>query len=151
MGLKRSVDARGVFVAAIGLVLLGACFLPYYTVSGGVGTQGTFTVMNHAFGQWRLVLPALAVVTVVVGIANSVLRVGERGAVGVFYALRFVVLAQLALWVVVIFVHHFFEVTSGPRLPPVSVTVGWLAYTAAAVSLVGVAGSVSTMGTSDTA
>jgi hypothetical protein len=148
---RQSVDARGIFVATTSALLVAACFLPYYTVTGGTALQTTYTVIAHQFGEWRLALLGVAVVTVVVGIANSILRVGQRGAVGVFFTLRFLVIIQLALWIAVIFVHHFVYVTSIPSALEVSVTVSWVAYAGAAVALVGVAGSVSSMGTSDTA
>jgi len=151
VGLRRSVDGRGVFVAAVGLVLLGACFLPYYTVSYGLGAQTTYTVMDTALGVWRLLLPAVAAATVVVGVANSMLRVGQKGAVGVFYALRFLVLGQLVLWIVPIVVHHLRATSSVAGGAAADVTVGWLAYSGAAVALVALAGSLSSMGKSDTA
>jgi hypothetical protein len=137
-----------VFVAAVGLVLVAACFMPYYTVSGAAaGVSTTHTVLDHTLGTWRLSILAVAALTVAVGVANSILRVGQPGAVGVFFLLRFAVLVQLGLWVAVIFLHHF----SGASTTGTTVTVGWVAYSAAAVALVGLAGSLASMGKSDTA
>ncbi len=151
--LRRSVDARGAFVALVSLVLVSACFVPYYTVPGAImGTVGSghLPVVSHLMGSWRLVIPAVCILTVLVGIANSLLRVGHRGAVGVFVLLRVVVFVQLGVWVLPIFEKTVYKPPSG--LPPTSVgvAVGWVAYSCALIAAVGIVGSFAAMGKSDT-
>ena len=102
--LATRVDFRGIFVAGVSLLLLPACFLSYYSLQGatrsGVGVHATFTVLAQAFGSWRVVIPYLAALCVVIGVVNSLLPVAATGAVTVFVTLRVAVVAQLAVWIV---------------------------------------------------
>ena len=151
-GLRRSADPRGAFVVVVSLVLIGACFVPYYNVPATLTASGEthLRVIATAMGAWRLVIPAVCVLTAAIGIANSALRVGQRGAVGVFVLLRLSVLAQLALWIIPIFVTKVYDTPPGVAPTSNGVTVGWVAYSCAAVAAVAVIGSFAAMGKSDT-
>lgn len=145
---RRAADPRGAFVAVLSLVLLGACFVPYYTLTPGLGdsVRQTTTVIDHAFGGWRLVIPAVSALTALIGIVNWVLKVGQRGALSVFVVLRIAVLLQLGVWVLPIFFHRYAGPVVGAGAPVVS--VGWVAYSAATVAFVAVAGSSASLGRS---
>jgi hypothetical protein len=143
---RRAFDQRGPFVAACSALLLVACFLPYYRVASIAGVPlsqpRTFTAMDSVFGGWRAVLPLVAVVALGLGVTNSLLRVGSRGAAGILSLLRFVTLVQLGLWILVMVERHV--VGTGPvaaslgAKPTVALTwVAWAAVTAAVVALAG--------------
>jgi len=144
--LKAKVDPRGGFAAVLSLLLVGACFLPYYMFTpSAVNLPVTnATVLDHAFGPWRIAILVVAVLCVLVGIVNSVLRVGVRGAVGVFFALRVLALAQLALWVVALIDRSWSGVV--PLAPGASVSVTWVAYVAVLVAFATLGGSVASLG-----
>lgn len=146
-GFHRAVDPRGAFVAVFCLLILLACVLPYYRAvgPGGVVAVGgpTLRVASAAFGSWRAVLPAIAVVTAAFGVADSVLRVGSRGAVGVLAALRLLALAQLGLWILVAFFHPV-PVASRAAVGA-EVTVTWVAWAAIAAAAIALAGSFASM------
>lgn len=147
VGLRRPVDPRGAFVAVLCLLLLMACFLPYYRV----GVQGsttdvgshTFTVMAGVFGAWRVAIPSIAALSVVFGIVNSILRAGSRGAVGTFVVMRMLVLVDIGLWVVAAVYHH----DQGP-LASLATSVTWVAWAAMVVAVIALLGSLASMGKS---
>jgi hypothetical protein len=138
------MDFRGVFVGGVSALLLPACFLTYYTVQGatrsGLGVHATFTVVAHAFGSWRIVIPCLAGLGLVLGVVNSLLPVAASGAVTVFVALRVTVAAQLAVWIVA-------AIQRTPKTPPGAPAAGvtWVAWAAIGIALVAVLGSLASM------
>ncbi len=142
--LATRVDFRGIFVAGVSLLLLPACFLSYYSLQGatrsGVGVHATFTVLAQAFGSWRVVIPYLAALCVVIGVVNSLLPVAATGAVTVFVTLRVAVVAQLAVWIVA-------AVERTPTAPAgaPAAAVTWVAWAAIAVAVVAVLGSLASM------
>ncbi len=148
---RRAFDQRGPFVAACSALLLVACFLPYYRVATLAGVPlpqpRTFTVVDSVFGGWRAALPLVAVVALGLGVTNSLLRVGSRGAVGILSLLRFVALIQLGLWILVMVERHV--VGTGPvaaslgAKPTVALT--WVAWAAVAAAAVALAGSFASM------
>jgi hypothetical protein len=152
-GIRRSVDPRGAFVVLVSLVLVAACFGPYYTVPGGIlgsAHSQTFAVISGTFGSWRIVIPGVCVLTAAIGILNSILRVGQRGSVLVFFLMRVMVFCQLAVWLAPIFVHHYVgTVPHSATLPDATVGVGWYGYSCGAVAFVAIAGSMATMGKSE--
>ena len=140
---RGALDWRGAFVAIFSVVLLVACTLPYYrvtfNVAGAVPVVRSYAVVDSAFGSWRAVIPAVAVVTIVCGVVNSFLRVGSRGAVSVFVGLRLLAFVQLGLWILAAVERHVpsLDGTAGAAL---SVSVTWTAWggiAAAAIALVG--------------
>lgn len=143
-------------MALFSVFLLVACFLPYYRVTaiGGVALSEprTFTVVDAVFGGWRIVLPVMAVATLVLGITNSVLRVGSHGAAGIVSLMRLLALIQLGLWVLVAVERR----VSGTG--PVAASLGanpavaltWVALATIAAAAVALAGSFATMSNSST-
>jgi hypothetical protein len=151
-GLRRAVDRRGAFVTVCSLLLLLGCTLPYYRVtatgSGVLSSPLLYKVVDSAFGSWRAGIPVLAIAAALVGIVNSLLRVGAPGAVGVLAALRLMALGQLGLWVLVAVAHTPGNTTFGVGAlgtsPTVSVT--WVAWAAVATAAAALAGSFASMG-----
>jgi hypothetical protein len=147
-GFRRPVDPRGAFVAALSVLLLVACLLPYYRVipagSAGLASPVHYQVVAGAFGAWRAVLPAVAGAGVVIGVANWLMRATTRGAVLVFVTLRLLTLAQLGLWVLVAIdrmtTRGLKAEIHGTLVSP-SVTVTWVAWAAIAVAVAAMAGS----------
>jgi hypothetical protein len=146
--LRATVDPRGAFVAVTSLLLVAACFLPYYKVSAA-GTSGsvTFTVIAHHFGAWRLAILALAGICVLAGIINSTLRVGMSGAVAVLLAMRLLALGQLALWIVALVDKSSKDVIPVLAAPGSFTTkVTWVAFAAVALAVVALSGSLASIG-----
>jgi len=158
--VRQIFDPRGVFVAAASLLLLGACALPYYHVvsagDSGLRASHDYTVVRNAFGSWRVALPAVGALAIVVGVVNSMLRAGATGAVSVFVALRLAALAQFGLWIVValdrqvVVAQVASPATSSP--PPVpaggttpTIGVTWLAWIAIGIAFTALAGSFAAM------
>lgn len=145
--LLARLDPRGIFVAVVSALLLPACALTYYNVPGvtrlGKKVTPTYTVIAHAFGSWRVLLPVLAGLAIVVGIVNAFMQVAAPGAVTVFVALRLVVIAQLGLWVLAAVQRtpHGAAFGSGGI-----VTVTWVAWAAIGIAAVAVLGSFASMG-----
>jgi hypothetical protein len=139
-------DPRGLTVALLSALLIGACFLPYYRLSLTVGA-GTlvfhYKVVDHLFGSWRVfVLPGVAVLCIVLGLFNTAIKPGPRRAVIVFFALRIAVLAQLGLWVFVCV-----DRTSTVQVPAgaaVTTAVTWVGYVAIGVALAAVGATFAT-------
>ncbi len=152
--LRRAVDPRGAFVVIVSLVLVVASFWPRYYVLPSqllVGSEkAQQPVVSDLMGSWRLLIPAACIVTALVGIVNSALRAGQRGAVGFFIALRLMVFVELAMWVIPIFERTVVKTPPGIAATSNGVTIGWFAYSAIAVAAVAVIGSFATMGKSDT-
>ncbi len=151
--LRRTIDPRGAFVVVVSVVLVVASFLPrYYLIPPLlVGSdKSQQPVVSHLMGSWRLLIPAVCIVTALVGIANSALRAGQRGAVGFFIALRLMVFVQLAMWVIPIFERTVVKTPPGIAATSKGVTVGWFAYSAVSVAAVAVIGSFAVMAKSDT-
>jgi hypothetical protein len=146
-GLRRSVDPRGAFVAVLCLLLLMACYLPYYRVAvpGSTTDVGshTFTVMAGTFGAWRVAIPSIAALSVIFGIVNSILRAGSRGAVGTFVVMRLLVLADIGLWALAAVYHH----DQGP-LASLPTSVTWVSWAAVVVAVMALLGSLASMGKS---
>jgi hypothetical protein len=134
-----------VFSAAFSLALLGACCLPYYKVSIPSHPLMSSTVIGHQLGAWRIAIPGVAVLAVLFGIVNSILRVGVKGAVPIFVGLRVLCFAQLGLWIMAIFVHRYGTGVMSPTPSHVGVTVGWLAYSAVPVAAVALVGSFASL------
>jgi|GEM_PF-4398589 len=143
--LRATVDPRGAFVAGLSLVLVGACFLPYYKVSVAGTVVAKFTVIDHAFGSWRVAILAVSGLCVVIGILNSALRVGKRGAVTVFFTMRVLVLCQLGLWIAAMVDRTWHGLVVPPGITSTSLT--WVAIVAVAVAVGALGGSVAAMGT----
>lgn len=141
--MQRTADARGAFVVVVSLLLVAACFVPYYNVSRTFNGSLHMTVANHALGQWRVAIPAVCILTALVGVVNSILRVGQTGAVAVFFVLRLLVFAQLGAWVVPIVLKKI--PTSVTPHPP-TLTFGWAAYVCIGVALIAVFGSFASIG-----
>jgi hypothetical protein len=138
----------------LSLLLLLGCVLPYYRVgsgaAGGAGAAGShaYTVVASAFGSWRAAIPAVAALTVAIGAANSVLRVGSRGAVSVFVALRLLAFVQLGLWILAAVDRHAYGVAfqAHGALGVPAVTVTWVAWAGIAAAAAALAGSFASMG-----
>ncbi len=146
--LRATVDPRGAFVAIGGLLLVAACFLPYYKVSGPGGSASvSYTVIAHQFGAWRVAILAVAVLCVLVGLLNSALRVGVTGAVAVFITMRLLAVAQLGLWVAALLDKQSHGVIPAVA-PPGSYTtkLTWVAIAAVAISVIALAGSLASLG-----
>lgn len=159
--LPQAFDPRGIFVGAASLLLVVACALPYYHVisagRSGLQTANDYTVLESAFGRWRLALPAVGVLAILVGVLNSFLRAGATGAVGVFVALRLVALVQLGLWILVtvdrkVAVAHAAipALVPAPGTTPV-IAVTWLAWPAIGVAAAALVGSFAAMRKPDSA
>jgi hypothetical protein len=142
--MATRVDYRGIFVSGISVLLLPACLLTYYNLLGvtrsGVAVHATFTVVAQAFGSWRIVIPGLAALCVVIGVVDSLLPVAATGAVTVFVALRLAVLAQLAVWIVAAVER---TPTTPAHAPAASLT--WVAWVAIGVASIAVLGSLASM------
>jgi len=137
---ESTFDPRGLFVAVMSALLLGACFLPYYRVLLTVGTgsiTAEYKVVDNLYGSWREVLPAIAALCILIGLVNTALRVNRKGAVTAYFTLRVVAVAQLGLWIFV-----FVDRTSKARVPldaTVHTTVTWVGYAAIAVAAIALA------------
>jgi hypothetical protein len=102
---RTAVDVRGILTAVASLVVLVAALQPWYAVrviaaSGSnvsLNQMFHFTLSSSAYGGWRLLLPILCAFAALIGIMDAVLRSGDRGAVGVFVALRIVTVCELVL------------------------------------------------------
>ena len=149
-GLRATVDPRGAFVAVLSLLLVAACFLPYYRVTvirgSGSSASTTFTVMAHAFGTWRLCFVVVAGLCVITGIVNSALRVGHSGAVAVFFVMRILVVGQLGLWIAAAADRSSKLALGVPAGVVTTTTVTWLAIVAIGLALGAVGGSLASIG-----
>jgi hypothetical protein len=109
---RRPLDPRGAVIAAASAVAVIVTFFPWYrynAIEGSSGTAravlGSASLYAHGYGGWRLLIPLLAILALVLGLGNWLLRPGDRGAVMVFVVLRLVVLALLGLTVAAVFQH----------------------------------------------
>jgi hypothetical protein len=139
---KARVDLRGAFAAILSLLLVAGCFVPFYSVHvANSKAVTTLTVLDNAYPEWRVVILIVSVLCVLVGLGNSVLRVGTSGAVPVFVALRVLVIAQLGLWV-----YAFVARVPHHASPALSFAVTWEAYAAMAAAFIALAGSLASIG-----
>lgn len=142
--LKATVDPRGAFVAVASLLLVGACFLPYYRLYSPRGVLTvSFTVIDHSFGQWRLAIVVVSALCVVIGIVNSALRVGMSGAVTVFFAIRVLVLCQLGLWIAALVDRTWH---GGALATGATIKLTWVAYAAVVLAVVALGGALASIG-----
>lgn len=95
------MDPRGIFISFASLIALALMFLPVYSFTlvdpAGHPLSTSLTMFDHGYGGWRFILAAVLALSVVVGVVNSILKVGDTGAVFVFVVLRLLCLTQLAM------------------------------------------------------
>ena len=136
--------ALALFVAVASLLLVGACFLPYYRLYSPRGVLTvSFTVIDHSFGQWRLAIVVVSALCVVIGIVNSALRVGMSGAVTVFFAMRVLVLCQLGLWIAALVDRTWH---GGALATGATIKLTWVAYAAVVLAVVALGGASASIG-----
>jgi hypothetical protein len=109
-------DPRGAAAALASLVLFGLTFLDWYaitlTFAAGRALQGRATVYQVGYRGWYLVIPGVAVLGVVVGVLNFLLRVTDDWAVTVFVALRLLAVAAVVLMALALVFVHPYDLTS---------------------------------------
>ena len=145
---RAPIDIRGVVCTLASLVVLVCSLQPWYMVRViGPPTSAVpldkvyhYTLFASSYGGWRVLLPIVAAFAALIGIFDSVLRSGDRGAVGVLLSLQLLTVAELALVIGSIALRT-------PNLPlqlglpqtvetVVEVTfVAWIALTAAVVAV----------------
>ena len=149
--LRGPVDSRGVFVSLASAVVLGATFLPWYevtppsTLSGRAisALTGPLTILDHGFGGWRYAIPIVALLAIVVGVADALIRAGQRGALLSFVVLRIIVLAQLGLVIAAIVARTPDGLGHGMTFV---VGVRWPVWGALAAAVVAAGGSLASSG-----
>jgi len=102
---RAHFDVRAAFVTGFSLVVLGASMLPWYQIRvigpgdvGGALNKGfTYLLYSSTYGGWRVLVPVVAAITVILGLVNMFFRSGDRGAVALFMALRVAALVELGL------------------------------------------------------
>ena len=145
---RAPIDIRGVVCTVASLVVLVCSLQPWYQVRViGPPTSAVpldkiyhYSLFASSYGGWRVLLPIVAAFAALIGIFDSVLRSGDRGAVGVLLSLQLLTVAELALVIGSIALRT-------PNLPlhlglpqtvetVVEVTfVAWIALTAAVVAV----------------
>jgi hypothetical protein len=104
-GRRAPIDVRGVLSALASLIVLICALQPWYQVRViGPPTAAVpldkvyhYSLFATPYGGWRVLLPLVAAFAVLIGIFDSVLRSGDRGAVGVLLSLQLLTVAELAL------------------------------------------------------
>jgi hypothetical protein len=105
----RSIfDPRGAFFTLTCLAVLAmTTILPWYsvtiTLSSASVTVQRLHLTDHIFPTWHIAIPILAGVGILLGVANSLLRPTDRGAVTAYVLLRVVGLALVALMILAAF------------------------------------------------
>ncbi len=147
------MDSRAVFVSLASAVVLVATFLPWYDVTPPASPSGRalsaltgpLTILDHGFGGWRFAIPVVALAAVVIGVADALIRAGQRGALLSFVALRMLVLAQLGLVIAAIVARTPYGLGTGSGLTFI-VTVRWPVWGALAATVVAAGGSLAASG-----
>ncbi|MCL5445426.1 MAG: hypothetical protein M1121_05130 [Actinobacteria bacterium] len=131
---------------------MATMFLPVYSFTlydpTGQSTTTSLTMFDHGYGGWRFILAAVLALSVVIGVINSILKVGDKGAVFVFVVLRVLCLAQLGMIVAAIVI----KTPQGIVVPhgfTSSVSLLWPIWPLLAVGVIAMGGALAAQGKVD--